>query len=185
MHCRNCGHDNLPEARFCASCGAALVATIEPSPAVSEPVSVPSPPVVAMEYAGFWIRFAACLIDILIISAAASVFRFGLSLPMLAGSGGFGITGMIWSSIAGFLPWLYWWLLTGLRGQTLGKMILNIKVVNRQGNKPGLGYAALREIIGKTVSFLVLFLGFLWIAWDKDKRGWHDKIAGTYVVKSK
>jgi uncharacterized RDD family membrane protein YckC len=138
-----------------------------------------------MEYAGFWIRFAACLIDILIISAAASVFRFGLSLPMLAGSGGFGITGMIWSSIAGFLPWLYWWLLTGLRGQTLGKMILNIKVVNRQGNKPGLGYAALREIIGKTVSFLVLFLGFLWIAWDKDKRGWHDKIAGTYVVKSK
>jgi uncharacterized RDD family membrane protein YckC len=138
-----------------------------------------------MEYAGFWIRFVACLIDILIISAAASVFRFGLSLPMLAGSGGFGITGMIWSSIAGFLPWLYWWLLTGLRGQTLGKMILNIKVVNRQGNKPGLGYAALREIIGKTVSFLVLFLGFLWIAWDKDKRGWHDKIAGTYVVKSK
>jgi len=62
-------------------------------------------------------------------------------------------------------------------------MVLSIKVFNTEGNKPGLGTAALREIVGKTISTLVIYLGFLWIAFDMKKEGWHDKIAGTCVVK--
>ena len=62
-------------------------------------------------------------------------------------------------------------------------MLVSIKVVNAQGNIPGLGHAALREILGKFISTIALCLGFLWIAWDRQKQGWHDKIAGTYVVK--
>jgi uncharacterized RDD family membrane protein YckC len=82
------------------------------------------------------------------------------------------------------LYWLYHWLFIGLAGRTLGKMVVGIKVTNAQGDRPGLGVAALREILGKTLSALVFCLGFLWIAWDEKKQGWHDRIAGTYVVKA-
>ena len=81
------------------------------------------------------------------------------------------------------MPWLYHWLFIGLKGQTLGKMAVGIKVVNARGSIPGLGDAALREILGKIVSTIVICLGFLWIIWDGRKQGWHDKIAKTYVVR--
>ena len=56
-------------------------------------------------------------------------------------------------------------------------------MVNQQGQVPGIGRAALREIIGKLVSTVVILLGFFWIGWDRHKRGWHDHISGTYVVR--
>lgn len=172
MQCKNCHKENSPEARFCGSCGAPLVATEEPSvAAVLE--AVPTPPAVAMEYIGFGIRLGAAVIDSIFTLAAMGALRF-LFL---------GAVTAFW--INGFLPLLYWWLLTGLKGQTLGKMALGIKVVDKQGNIPGLGRAVLREILGKLVSIIVFYLGFLWIIWDKDKQGWHDKIASTYVVKAK
>ena len=87
-----------------------------------------------------------------------------------------GFTGLV-------LPVLYYVLLTGLRGQTVGKMALGIRVVRSDGQVPGLGYAVLREVVGKFVSVIALFLGFLWIAWDRERQGWHDMIAGTHVVR--
>ena len=119
---------------------------------------------------GFWIRFGAAIIDGVIISLISSVLQWLAYGPAMV----FGI----------LLPLLYYWLFTGLRGQTPGKMAVGIKVVNAQGDRPGLGVAALREILGRTISTIALCLGFLWIAWDKQKRGWHDTVAGTYVVKA-
>ena len=55
--------------------------------------------------------------------------------------------------------------------------------VNAEGFVPGLGRAALREIPGKIVSAIAICLGFLWIIWDGQKQGWHDKIAETYVLR--
>lgn len=161
MECKVCGQDNPPEARFCAKCGATLVAEVE-APAAAAAA--------AAAYMGFWIRFGAAIIDGVIISLISSVLQWLAHWPEIV----FGI----------LLPLLYYWLFTGLRGQTPGKMALGIKVVNAQGDRPGLGVAAMREILGKLISTIVLCLGFLWIAWDKQKRGWHDTIAGTYVVKA-
>ncbi len=76
----------------------------------------------------------------------------------------------------------YYTLFTGLRGQTPGKMAVGIKVIREDGSLPGVGYAALRETIGKLVSGLALLLGYLWVAFDTKKQGWHDKMAGTVVV---
>jgi uncharacterized RDD family membrane protein YckC len=69
------------------------------------------------------------------------------------------------------------------RGATPGKMMLGLQIVNRDGSPLGL-VASLLRFVGYLVSTLVLMLGFLWIIWDKDKQGWHDKIAGTLVVKT-
>ncbi len=70
------------------------------------------------------------------------------------------------------------------KGMTLGKWLLGAKVVEKlTGNNPGFWRMLLRETIGKGVSGLVFGLGYFWAIWDKDGQAWHDKIAGTVVVK--
>ena len=164
VKCKICGQDNPPEARFCGNCGATLVTAVEPPSSAAATA-------VAVEYMGFWRRFGAAIIDGIItwfISLVLTGFTYG---PAPVGASGI------------VLPLLYYWLFTGLKGQTPGKMVLGIKVVNSRGERPGLGVAAMREVLGKLISAIALCLGFLWIAWDKEKQGWHDKIAGTHVVK--
>lgn len=176
MRCQVCGEENPAEARFCANCGAALVTAAE-QPA----------PEVAAKYAGFWIRFIAAIIDGIVLW----VISFGLLYsPLRSFVGRFVGYGSLFPLSLSLIPllsfpiaWLYYWLFTGIKGQTPGKMVVGIKVVDSKGNKIGLGTAALREIIGKIVSYLIICLGFLWIAFDKQKRGWHDIIANTRVVE--
>jgi len=62
-------------------------------------------------------------------------------------------------------------------------MLFRIKVVNSESKKPGLIRALLREIPGKLLSTFGFLIGFFWIASDRQKQGWHDKIARTYVIK--
>jgi len=126
---------------------------------------------------GFWIRFGAAIIDSVVVWAISSVLSYFLLADIV------GYRFSLLASIFWFpIPWLYYWLFTGLKGQTLGKMAVGIKVVNAEGYMPGLGTAALREVLGKFISIIALYLGFIWIIWDGRKQGWHDKIAKTYVV---
>lgn len=76
----------------------------------------------------------------------------------------------------------YFWSAAG-KGQTLGSRALKIRVVKTDGSYLDYGGAFVR-FIGFVISCLAFFLGVLWAAFDADKQGWHDKIAGTYVVKS-
>lgn len=68
-------------------------------------------------------------------------------------------------------------------GQTFGKSMLGIRVVGKDGKKLNVGKAILRYI-GYLISGIVLSLGFLWVLFDGKRQGWHDKIAGTYVVEA-
>ena len=70
----------------------------------------------------------------------------------------------------------------GIKGGSPGKLLLGLRVQNKNGRLIGFGGALLRYI-GKILSTLILGIGFLMIAWDKNKQGLHDKIASTYVVK--
>jgi uncharacterized RDD family membrane protein YckC len=72
----------------------------------------------------------------------------------------------------------------GKKGQTLGKKALGIKVVKLETQAPP-GYLAafLRETVGKFLSAIVICLGYLWMLWDDKKQTWHDKIAGTIVIR--
>ena len=79
----------------------------------------------------------------------------------------------------------YYILLTAAFGATLGKMALGMRVVDESGQKAGFFKVLIRETIGKFVSALVLFLGFIWILFDGNRQGWHDKIGGTFVVKAR
>ncbi len=70
---------------------------------------------------------------------------------------------------------------TILWGRTPGKWVAGIVVVDSDGRTPGPA-AIPREMIGKLVSFLAAGIGILWLIPDKKHQGWHDKIAGTFVV---
>jgi uncharacterized RDD family membrane protein YckC len=77
---------------------------------------------------------------------------------------------------------VYYTYFHGNTGQTPGKMICKLKVVRVNGEPLGYGKAFLRWI-GYIVSWVVFALGFLWVIFDRQKQAWHDKIAGSYVLK--
>jgi uncharacterized RDD family membrane protein YckC len=132
-------------------------------------------------------RFVAVLIDGIIMLIplgalmAASVASMATS-PNPEAAGG-AMQGIFWLAYivisliysAGMLAW---------RGQTLGKMAMGIRVVGPDGNHPSFWRAALREVIGKWISQLILNLGYLWMLWDPEQQTWHDKIAGTTVDRA-
>lgn len=145
---------------------------------------VPQTPQEQVVYAGFWRRLGAILVDGLIllsVSFIMSVFFGGVSTT--SSSVGYGLTG-IPALIFNGLVIFYYVFFVGKFGQTLGKMALKIKIVKIGTNEaPGYLKAFLREFVGRLLSFLVLFIGYFWMLWDPQKQTWHDKIAGTVVVK--
>ena len=71
---------------------------------------------------------------------------------------------------------------TGIFGRTIGKWVAGIHVIDEEGNKPGVAVAIPREAVGRFVSTIAFGVGLLWVIFDGKRQGWHDKIAGTYVV---
>lgn len=78
------------------------------------------------------------------------------------------------------------WFLALLRqGLTPGKKMLGLQVINcRTGEKPGFGRMVLRELVGRFVSGIFLGQGFFCAVFDKNSQAWHDRLAGTVVIKS-
>jgi uncharacterized RDD family membrane protein YckC/ribosomal protein L40E len=163
QYCMRCGAPLEPGAVYCGRCGAPA------SGSPTRPLDLPEPDFPSREHMGFWVRFAAYLIDsLLVLVLVALLSRI------------FGVGGIF---IAYLFSLLYYVLLTTMQGQTLGKMVVGIQVVDARGYIPSLGTVLLREVVGKFISGLFFNLGYLWVGWDRDKRGWHDHIAGTYVVR--
>ena len=116
-------------------------------------------------------RLAAWLIDGVILSVVFAIIGLVFPPDRFAAVG------------KPLIGWLYFALFTGLEGQTPGKMLVGIKVVDAEGRVPGRGSVLMREVIGKFVSIIPLTLGYLWMLWDPKSQTWHDKMAGTYVIR--
>jgi uncharacterized RDD family membrane protein YckC len=129
--------------------------------------------------AGFWIRFVAFVIDGIIISVIQFLVSliFGDLMDVETNPGSSSFINLILTII------YFGWLQTYLKGQTLGKKITGIRVTRLDGSEVKLGRMLLREIIGKTVSALILLIGFFMAA-GKAKRALHDRMAGTIVVRT-
>ncbi|WP_278397225.1 RDD family protein [Acinetobacter venetianus] len=138
------------------------------------------------EYAGFWIRVCAAIIDSIIIIIAM------IPLTMIFGGG------ETTASTNGFSTFQFkttadwfWQILTAIFyifcwikfAGTPGKRLLRLKVLDEQtGNHVTVGQGIIRYI-GYIPATLVLFIGLIWVAFDPKKQGWHDKMAKTVVVK--
>ena len=86
-------------------------------------------------------------------------------------------------AMLGILAFLYFFLFTALRGQTFGKHLMRVRVIDAYGERPSMmaGAGAHARLLP---SLVLLALGFLWIGFDREKRGLHDWLADTYVVKA-
>ena len=139
------------------------------------------------EYANVFTRFAATIIDGLIL-VPFYIPLFVLQRKILTSGGTYEpdrttvLINMIPLAIAfGFAIWNQV-VRMGRTGQSLGKQFLGIMVVGEDGKPIGVGYGFLREWVGKFVSAIICYIGFLNAFWDEKKQGWHDKIAKSFVV---
>lgn len=126
--------------------------------------------------AGFWIRVVAFIIDSIIVGVVNAIVAAILNSSTTGRSGIQTLLGIIyftyfWSSSS---PW---------PGQTVGDKLLSLRVIRTDGSDLSIVQAFVRYI-GLVISFLVIFIGVIWVAFDPNKQGWADKIAGTYVVKT-
>jgi uncharacterized RDD family membrane protein YckC len=124
---------------------------------------------------GFWMRVLAYLIDSVIIGLPA----YALGVAVLHGT-------LYTASSISFpievLYFTYYWSRYG-KGQTIGMLVLHMKVVKTDGSLLS-PTAAFVRFIGLIISSIPLDLGLIWVGLDSKKQGWHDKIAGTYVVSN-
>jgi uncharacterized RDD family membrane protein YckC len=134
-------------------------------PGPMPPGALPSHITAAMPRAGFWIRMAALLLDVLLVAFVMSLLH-----P-------FGNFHIIVLAIYGAVMWK-------LRGTTVGGIVCDLHVVRMDG-RPLDWETAIVRALGCFLSLFVVFLGFIWIAFDHNRQAWHDKIAGTVVVRAK
>jgi uncharacterized RDD family membrane protein YckC len=143
---------------------------------------VKKPEQYALEYAGFWLRLGATLIDLIILLLIYFIISriFAVSIQYIFQSP---ISILISSSIAWLIKIVYVISFWVWKGQTPGKMLFGIKVIYTDNNLPFEWPHAFLRYLGYIVCTLTIFLGFIWIVFDSHKQGLHDKIADTYVVK--
>jgi uncharacterized RDD family membrane protein YckC len=114
------------------------------------------------------IRFLAFLVDRFVFLAMAVLFF--LVNPALI---------ILWLPISGLIEVT----MTSKFGGSIGQLLIGIRVVDSNEKFISFNRAFFRAYVGAIVSGLLFGLGYLWMFWDPERRGWHDKISGTIVVK--
>ena len=134
------------------------------------------------EYAGFWIRVGASLIDtillmIVIFPVVTAIYGKGYWSSESLSQGFWDVLfSYILPAVVVIVFWIY-------KSATPGKMATRLTIVDAETRgKPSTG-----QFIGRYLAYYLsaipLCLGFIWVAFDKRKQGWHDKLAGTVVIR--
>ncbi len=119
-----------------------------------------APAVILAPRVGFWPRFAASLLDLLLIFWPAKFFGPSVVLVWIA-----------------YCTAMWAW-----KGTTVGGIVVGLKVVRLDGRPVDFGVAAVRAL-SAILSAMPMFIGFFWASWSAEKQSWHDKIAGTTIVR--
>ncbi len=175
-----------------------------PLPEAASREQVPAPRVIKREapvvhVAGFWRRFAAAAIDLAVVIPVAlivtwlvsriagvhlppsnlHVFDIDLWIDLVLATDPALIMGLVLFFAIGLAYLLVFHIVVG---RTLGMRVLKLRVIDVYGDRPSPGRCVAR-CAGYLASAVTLFLGFLWIGFDAEKRGLQDWIAGTYVIR--
>lgn len=142
----------------------------------------PADPMAGMRYAGFWVRFLALLIDAValgLLTTAVSPF-FGFQINMSYSSAAVSYTANAIAVLIGLIYFVAFW---AWRGQTVGMIPFDMQVVGVADGKKIDWVRAFLRYVGLIIAIIPFFLGLIWVAFDPRRQGWHDKIAGTVVVR--
>ena len=137
-----------------------------------------------VEYAGFWIRVGAAFIDsilMLIIFIPLLLWIYGgEELLERSQTGDFGATYYLITYVLPAVAVILFWI---ARQATPGKMALSLRIVDAKTLGPLGKGQAIGRYLAYYLSSIPLGLGLLWVAFDSHKQGWHDKLAGTFVIR--
>jgi uncharacterized RDD family membrane protein YckC len=169
-------------AAVCASCKPIFVQKLK------EGANVTGGP---MEFAGFWTRFAAYFVDGIITGIIGAIiggiagFAIGAAGGMAGDNKAAGLVAiqLVSMALSFGVRAAYFIYFIGKDGQTPGKKLCKIRVVNADGSQVSYGKATGR-FFGYMLSSLILCIGFLMVAWDEEKRALHDRLCDTRVIKA-
>lgn len=174
MYCSNCGSQNDDNSVYCNSCGSTISA--------------------GHEYAGYWRRYGAYLLDLVLIYIGFFIVLFGTLFVNLgttassrgtSGTSGTGLLTCLCFPAYFILVILYFAIFESSAAQgSLGKMAVGMKVVDMEGNRISFGKSLVRQL-AKILSILILGIGFFICGFTEKRQGLHDIIAGTLVVMKK
>lgn len=179
----------------CPACDAPLDAAVVQQSSPTCPAC--GQPLVPVRVAGFWRRLLATMVDSVILLLTAGPLFYGLiSVTGNPGPlrGGLGLDGvlqflavdpidiLLWCAPLLGMAALYFILFIALSGKTPGQKLVGIRVINRAGGPPGPWRSMLR-LAGTALGLAPGGLGSLWMAFDREKRAFHDYLTGTYVVR--
>lgn len=173
-HCIKCGSALSEEANYCPVCGSAMAVGASAVPPAKARAIAPG-----LKLAFWGERFVAWLIDVIIIGVAIGILNLFNLLVSFSLSGW--PNWIPFFNAGGVLYFLYWMLLEGIYGQSLGKMIMQIKVVLLDGGEIGFANAAL-ESVGKAFLLPIdCILG--WVLYPRSRQRAFNYLSQTIVVK--
>lgn len=152
---------------------------------VTAPVTRPGP-MPGWHYAGFWVRFLAFILDAIVLGVLSAAFTpfTGPQFEVTGTGAATNFTAHATANAVGTLVGLVYFIgFWAWRGQTVGMMPFNMQVVGVADGKRIDVVRGLLRYVGIIISIIPLFLGLIWVAFDARKQGWHDKIAGTVVIR--
>jgi uncharacterized RDD family membrane protein YckC len=183
--CRQCGTPASPGAKYCESCGAPLQA--------AEPQTGGA----ALPYQGVGIRFVATIIDLIVAGIIAGFVVLPLRSPSqinVMNTTGLPMVSVTQNPLVGLgsvitviVIFVYFWLLEGAYGQTVGKMAVKIKVLREDGSKIDYADSAARNILRPIdlIPYVIPYLLGAILIWSSDKKQrLGDRVARTVVVKA-
>ena len=164
-----------------------MLTTNERDPIVNDQTSNP------LLYVGFWVRFVAFILDSMAV--VALLYLVALFMPVSVDTSTVNLADQeaLLAMLPDLLPRmgldallaaLVFLLLWNFIRSSLGKIIFRAYIVNTNGQQANFGQL-LTRYLGYFVSLAFFGLGFIWIAFDAKKQGWHDKLAGTVVIYKK
>ncbi|WP_082305629.1 MULTISPECIES: RDD family protein [unclassified Pseudoalteromonas] len=139
--------------------------------------------IITVELTSFTRRFAAIIIDSILLSLILAVFFavFYGDSDWLANQNEWSFNGIVYNELLPLLLVVMFWV---HKAATPGKMLLNAKVVDaKTGNNLSIGQSIIRYV-GYIISAIPFGLGFIWALFDEKKRGWHDMLAGSMVIRN-
>lgn len=191
--CTACRYVMADDENFCPRCGTPAGGGATPEVASASPSATPSGAVNAGDVvghqadvqprpAGFWIRVAAAIVDVIVVAIGVIVIKISAGILGAAA----GISEKATADLADVailvLYYAYFIVLEASSQQaTLGKQALGIKVVGRDGGRISLGRSVGRNA-AQILSYVLLLVGYIMVAFTRRKQGLHDMMASTYVV---
>jgi uncharacterized RDD family membrane protein YckC len=212
VFCSKCGSVMAEGAAFCTNCGQAFSAAVARTPMLPVPVAVaaaggtavPAYPgyavVPRVEYAGFWLRFLAYIIDNVVIGTAAVmiliplIFLTGLGAFLskifadqdIDDMGAFMLVGIVFllATISLVVTWLYHaWMESSEWQATVGKRVLGLVVTDAAGQRISFGRATARHFSKIITNMVPLAIGYIMAGFTEKKQALHDMIAGCLVLR--